>query len=256
LELEPAHCYSPNPAGPPGPPGQLLQHACVTPGHKADRRCHRSPTSPPRFSTACLSTGAHGVMPPTVAVPTVCPHPQSRPTYTPCLTLTTPLVSSVPIVSYRAAHHFPAGSHRLARPHEHPHHLTLSFACLGFEAKVDFFISPLPSSLHHSHYAPTLLSAAACCCIKPSEQLAVRHPIPGLTQCHHEGHLQSRCLLPCFPVGAPSSPGILDQPQSRPASHRASLSPRNAPRPHQLHPRPPANLPHRRAPSAKVHRRG
>jgi hypothetical protein len=40
------------------------------------------------------------------------------------------------------------------------------------------------------------------------------------------------------------------------APHRASLSPRNAPRPHQHHQRPPANLPHWRAPSAKVHRHG
>jgi hypothetical protein len=59
----------------------------------------------------------------------------------------------VPTVSYRVAHCFPAGAHRLSPPHEHAHHLTLSFACLGSKAKADVFTSLLPSSLHRSHCA-------------------------------------------------------------------------------------------------------
>jgi hypothetical protein len=90
---------------------------------------------------------------PTVAAATVRPHPQSHPTYAACLMLTTPPVSSMSTVSYRAAHRFPASAHRLSPSHEHAHHLILSFACLGFEEKADFSTSPLPSLLHRSHRA-------------------------------------------------------------------------------------------------------
>jgi hypothetical protein len=74
------------------------------------------------------------------------------PTYATYLTLTAPPVSSMPTVSYRTTHRFPAGAHRLSPPHEHAHHLTLSFACLGFEAKADFFTS-------RSHLCSTALTA-------------------------------------------------------------------------------------------------
>jgi hypothetical protein len=75
LELGPAHCYSSDPAG---PPDQLLQCACITPGRKAERHHCRSPTSPPRFprhlfidrrpqSHATHLRCANGSSPPTVS---------------------------------------------------------------------------------------------------------------------------------------------------------------------------------------------
>jgi hypothetical protein len=82
MELGPAHHYSSDPAG---PPGQLLQHAHVAPGHKADRRRRRSPTSPPRFprrllvdrcprSHATHRRHAHSLSSPLLLVP-ACPRP-------------------------------------------------------------------------------------------------------------------------------------------------------------------------------------
>jgi hypothetical protein len=59
----------------------------------------------------------------------------------------------VPTISYDAADHSPAIAHRLSTPHEHAHHLTFSFACLGFEAKANFFTTPRPYLLHRSHHA-------------------------------------------------------------------------------------------------------
>jgi hypothetical protein len=64
LELGPAHCYSPDPTG---LPGQLLQHACVTLGHGADRRCHRSLTRSPWIPCRLFVDCTHRVMPPTIA---------------------------------------------------------------------------------------------------------------------------------------------------------------------------------------------
>jgi hypothetical protein len=202
LELEPAHCYSPDPAG---SPGQLLQHACVTPGHKADRRCHRSPTSPPRFphrlfvdrhprSHATHRRCAHGPSPPTIS-PHV--HPMSNTDHATGFIHAHLLLPRCPPFPRR----FPQA--RTAPRASPPSDLILRV--LGLRSKGRFLHLPTPIFTPPLSLCPALLSAAACCHVKPSEQQAVRHPVPRLTQCHHEGHLQSRCLLPCFPVGAPSS---------------------------------------------------
>jgi hypothetical protein len=253
MELGPAYCYSPDPAG---PPSQLLHHACVTLSREADRcRCH-SPTSPPWFprrlfvdwsprSHAAHRRRGHGPSPPTVS-----PH-----------------VCRLSDVDHTAG--FIHVHCLLPRcppfPRQRPQAFTVPRACPpsdlifrmpGLWRKGRFLHLPAPIFAPPLSPCPALLSAATCCCVKPSEQLAVHHPVPGSTQHRCEGHLRSWCLSPCFPMGAPSSPGILGQPQSRPAPHWASLSPRKAPRPRQLHQRPPANLPQWRAPSAKVHHCG
>jgi hypothetical protein len=43
-----------------------------------------------------------------------------------------------------------------------PPRASLSPACLGFEAKLDFFTSPLPSPLHRSHHVLSALPTAIC----------------------------------------------------------------------------------------------
>jgi hypothetical protein len=55
---------------------------------------------------------------------------------------------------------------------------------------------PAPTAI-----APALLSAATCCRVEASEQLAVSHPVPGPALRRRGGPLRSRCLPPCFPCG-------------------------------------------------------
>jgi hypothetical protein len=106
----------------------------------------------PGFPTACLLTGTHRVIPPTVTMPTVRPCPLSHPMYATWLMPTVPPVPSAPIISYRAAHRFPAGAHRLSPPHACATFLILFESEKGRP-------TPVPCSNHH--YAPP----SPCVCL-------------------------------------------------------------------------------------------
>jgi hypothetical protein len=176
LELGLANCYSPDLAG---PAGHLLQCVCVAPGCEANWRRRRSSTSPPRFprrlfvnrrprSHAAHRHRAHGPSPPTVS-----PHVRR-------------MSDADRAAGFICAHYLSPRCPPF--PHRRPHALTAPRACPPSDlilrmprlrSKGRFLDLPAPIFAPPLSLWPALLSAVACYHVKPSEQLAVHHPVPG-----------------------------------------------------------------------------